>query len=70
MVLGPFIEDDETLCPLDKNYPDHGIGSLPSVKYMNHDKLPIETEFLSLQKIEEMTLYIIQLEKRVEQLKR
>ncbi len=39
LLLGPFIRDDRSLAPLDPDYPDHGMSSLPSVRYMNHDRI-------------------------------
>ncbi len=37
LLVGPFIEADPVLIPMHKVYPDHGMSSLPSVQYMNHD---------------------------------
>ena len=48
LLLGPFIADDPILAPMDPEYPDHGLSSLPSCEYMNHDKLDSETEHLAV----------------------
>lgn len=47
LLLGPFMEDDSALEPMDGTYPDHGMSSLPSVQYMNHDKQRPSTEFVN-----------------------
>ncbi len=39
LLLGPFITADIALAPMDDDYPDHGMSSLPSVRYMNHDRV-------------------------------
>lgn len=52
LLLGPFIEDDLSLVPMDKNYPDHGMSSLPSAVYMNHDAQRPATEFIDQNTIE------------------
>ncbi|WP_373516799.1 ADP-ribosylglycohydrolase family protein [Pricia sp.] len=52
LLLGPFIEDDYSLVPLNKKYPDHGLSSLPSIQYMNHDKARSNTQFLDTDNIE------------------
>lgn len=54
LMMGPFIEDDKSLVPLHPKYPDHGLSSLPSIPYMNHDKLEREKEFLSAKQIDEV----------------
>jgi hypothetical protein len=46
LLAGPFIEDNPELEAMDKKYPDHGLGSMPGVNYMNHDKLNHSREFL------------------------
>ncbi|WP_422860757.1 ADP-ribosylglycohydrolase family protein [Flagellimonas sp. S174] len=51
LLLGPFMEDDSSLIPMDKKYPDHGMGSLPSVVYMNHDAQRPSTEFIDQKEI-------------------
>ncbi|QLE02199.1 ADP-ribosylglycohydrolase family protein [Galbibacter sp. BG1] len=51
LLMGPFIEDDESLVPFHPKYPDHGLDSLPSVKYMNQDKKCAEKEFISIPEI-------------------
>ncbi|MEO0331889.1 MAG: hypothetical protein AAF223_09410, partial [Bacteroidota bacterium] len=47
LLLGPFIEDDAGLAPMDQQYPDHGLSSMPSVRYMNHDQSRPKTAFIS-----------------------
>ena len=54
LLLGPFIEDDSSLVPMDKKYPDHGMGSLPSVNYMNHDKQRPTTQFINQAEIDKI----------------
>ena len=54
LMMGPFIEDDKSLVPMHPEFPDHGLSSLPSIPYMNHDKLAREKEFLSAKKIDEI----------------
>ncbi len=51
LLLGPFIQDDPSLEPCDKAFPDHGLSGLPSVQYMNHDRVSTDTEFLSQEEI-------------------
>ncbi|GAA4468857.1 hypothetical protein GCM10023189_54890 [Nibrella saemangeumensis] len=51
LLLGPFIEDDPAQIPCDPRYPEHGLSSLPSVRYMNHDRISQDKEFLSLDDI-------------------
>jgi hypothetical protein len=46
LLAGPFIEDNPEIEGMDKKYPDHGLGSMPGVNYMNHDKLNLQKEFL------------------------
>ena len=41
LLVGPLIVDDRAREPLDERYPDHGLASLPSVDYMNHDRLNV-----------------------------
>ncbi|MEO0333651.1 MAG: ADP-ribosylglycohydrolase family protein, partial [Bacteroidota bacterium] len=45
MLLGPFIQDDPNLAPMDEDYPDHGLASLPSFQYMNQDRVNTDTDF-------------------------
>ncbi|MBS9462581.1 ADP-ribosylglycohydrolase family protein [Flagellimonas sp. 389] len=52
LLLGPFIEDDSSLIPMDEKYPDHGMSSLPSVTYMNHDAQRPTTEFINQEAID------------------
>ncbi len=47
LLAGPFIEDDPDIAPLRKDYPDHGLTTMPSWKYMNTDKLNREKEFVN-----------------------
>jgi ADP-ribosylglycohydrolase len=54
LMLGPFVEDDKSLVPMNPEYPDHGLPSLPSISYMNHDLLAKEKEFLSFTKVKEI----------------
>ena len=55
LLLGPFVEADASLTPMDPDYPDHGMSSLPSVIYMNHDRVnPLDQEFLSPDEISEL----------------
>ena len=54
LLLGPFIEDDYGLVPLNETYPDHGLPSLPSIQYMNHDKAKPEKQFLDTGKIQKL----------------
>lgn len=51
LLLGPFIDDDPALLPMDESYPDHGLSSLPSVRYMNHDRVNTDTDFLTMKDI-------------------
>ena len=39
LLLGPFIRPADELAPMDEEFPDHGMSSLPSVRYMNHDRV-------------------------------
>ena len=52
LLLGPFIEDDPELVQSEFKYPDHGMSSLPSVRYMNQDKAKSTTNFLDPEKVE------------------
>lgn len=48
LLAGPFIEDNKSrLSAYHKQYPEHGLSSLPSVQYMNHDKINTGKEFLT-----------------------
>ncbi len=49
MVFGPFIRDNPALEPMDEKYPDHGLASLPSCRYMNHDRINTDTDFLTVE---------------------
>lgn len=51
LLLGPFLEDDPALLPMDETYPDHGLSSLPSVRYMNHDRVNTDRDFLTREEI-------------------
>jgi len=54
LLLGPFIRDNPALEPVDERYPDHGDSPLPSVAYMNHDRVDLDEEILSLEDIRRM----------------
>jgi len=51
LMLGPFVQDDETLAPMDEHYPDHGLSTMPSCRYMNHNKINTDTDFLDIKTI-------------------
>ncbi len=53
LLLGPFMNDDPNLVVSESKYPDHGLASLPSVKYMNHDAKKPSTVFLTTAFIQE-----------------
>ncbi|WP_345371722.1 ADP-ribosylglycohydrolase family protein [Algivirga pacifica] len=53
-LLGPFIQDDPALEPMDGTYPDHGLSSMPSAVYMNHDRQLSDNEFVSFEMLEEI----------------
>ncbi|ANQ52603.1 ADP-ribosylglycohydrolase family protein [Flammeovirga sp. MY04] len=46
-MFGPFIQDDASLAPMNVKYPDHGLPSMPSATYMNHDLQCAKQEYLS-----------------------
>jgi hypothetical protein len=52
LMLGPFIEDNKELVPMNPVFPDHGLGSMPSISYMNHDLLLTGKEPLSILEIQ------------------
>jgi ADP-ribosylglycohydrolase len=55
LLLGPFIRADPALEGMDTDYPDHGMSSLPSVRYMNHDRVNgPEDDFLDHAIIEDL----------------
>ncbi len=54
LMIGPFIEDDKDVVPMNPDYPDHGLASLPSIPYMNHDLLNTEKEFITNEEIKEI----------------
>ena len=54
LLLGPFIQDDPALAPMDEDYPDHGLASLPSFQYMNQDRVNTDTDFITLEKVREI----------------
>jgi ADP-ribosylglycohydrolase len=54
LLLGPFIQDDKTLEPCDEKYPEHGMSSMPSAIYMNHDKVNSGYEFLEVNTIKKL----------------
>ncbi|MEM9834317.1 MAG: ADP-ribosylglycohydrolase family protein [Bacteroidota bacterium] len=51
LLLGPFIQDDPDLAPMDEDYPDHGLASLPSFQYMNQDRVNTDTDFITLEQV-------------------
>ncbi|MRX48791.1 ADP-ribosylglycohydrolase family protein [Pedobacter puniceum] len=53
-LLGPFIEDDKKLIPCDETYPEHGMSSMPSTIYMNHDQVNIQKDFIKVNTIKEL----------------
>ncbi len=52
LLLGPFIEDDIEMAKQNEDFPDHGLPSLPSVQYMNHDAIKKDYEFVNLPSIQ------------------
>lgn len=46
IMAGPFIMDDQSLVPMNKKFPDHGLASMPSVAYMHHDRIERNKEHL------------------------
>ncbi len=54
LLLGPFIEEDKSLIKSTSKYPDHGMSSLPSVKYMNRDLGKSPTQFLTPDNISDL----------------
>jgi ADP-ribosylglycohydrolase len=54
LMLGPFIEDNKALIPMHPVFPDHGLSSMPSIPYMNHDLLLSEEECLSIEEIHQI----------------
>ena len=48
LMYGPFITDDASLEPMDPVYPDHGLASMPSCQYMNHDKIKLGIDYLTV----------------------
>ena len=54
LLLGPFIRDAPELAALDPNFPDHGLSSLPSCRYMNQDRFDPSHEFLTPAGIQEV----------------
>lgn len=51
IMLGPFIEDNKALIPMHPVFPDHGLSSMPSIHYMNHDLLLTERELISIDEV-------------------
>jgi hypothetical protein len=39
---------------VDERYPDHGDAPLPSIRYMNHDRVDLDEEILSLEDVRRM----------------
>jgi ADP-ribosylglycohydrolase len=54
LMLGPFIEDNKALIPMHPVFPDHGLSSMPSIPYMNHDLLSPEKEWLTCGQIQKI----------------
>lgn len=54
LLFGPFIKDEQKLVKSDSKYPDHGLASLPSVKYMNQDKKANKEKFLDTTEIQNL----------------
>ncbi len=54
LVVGPFIADDPALAPMSQQYPDHGLASMPSATYMNHDRVARSLEFLDDNALEQL----------------
>jgi hypothetical protein len=54
LLLGPFIRDEPALEPVDPRYPDHGEAPLPSIRYMNHDRVDLDEELLTLDDVRRM----------------
>jgi ADP-ribosylglycohydrolase len=52
LMMGPFIEGNKDIIPMNPTYPDHGLSSMPSISYMNHDLLLTEKEPLSIPEIQ------------------
>lgn len=51
LVIGPFIQADESLVPMNSKYPEHELATLPSCQYLNHDKINVDTDFLTIDQI-------------------
>ncbi|WP_194768615.1 ADP-ribosylglycohydrolase family protein [Tamlana sp. I1] len=54
LLLGPFIEEDKSIIKSTSPYPDHGMSSLPSVKYMNQDLARSPKAFLTTEIVESL----------------
>ena len=54
LVAGPFITDDPALEPMHERYPDHGLASMPSATYMNHDRVARSADFLDATTIDQL----------------
>lgn len=48
ILLGTFIHHDLARISAHDEYPEHGLSSLPSVDYMNHDGLDMREEFIDI----------------------
>lgn len=48
LLIGPFIQHDPVRMACHVEYPEHGLSSLPSVDYMNHDALDMSEEFIDI----------------------
>ncbi|MGB3852093.1 MAG: ADP-ribosylglycohydrolase family protein [Tunicatimonas sp.] len=54
LLVGPFLADDEALAPMHPQYPDHGLASMPSAAYMNHDRVARAQDFLDGDAIDQL----------------
>jgi len=54
LLVGPFLRADDARIPMDPVYPDHGLASMPSVSYMNHDADNRNHDFLTHDTITEL----------------
>ncbi len=54
LLVGPFIADDPALEPMHAQYPDHGLASMPSATYMNHDRVARAQEFLNAAALDQL----------------
>ena len=54
ILAGPFITDDPAIAPMHETYPDHGLASMPSITYMNHDQVARRVDFLDDQVLDQL----------------